>query len=128
MYAVKEPPSFVPPPGRRRGAATAAKAALAASTLAFRGAGQLWSSWPELARWEDRAEEEFGPQLADLIVVLWSLHRLGATAEGIALLQQITDAEADGESVDPVLQDILDMSFALGAAWATSQATEGEAD
>jgi hypothetical protein len=84
----------------------------------------LWRAWQRLDEWEARCDARLGAQLAEIVVRLWSLHRLGATAEGLSFLGEIDDAGLDAQVGDAFLADILTMCFSLGAAWGSADGEE----
>ena len=81
-------------------------------------AARLWDAWQALDRWEAVADDELGDTLGELLLVLWSVHRLGLTSEGQAALGELIDEEMHPTFGDALLEDLVGVSFALGAAWA----------
>lgn len=81
-------------------------------------AARLWEAWQALDRWEAAADDELGDTLGELLLVLWSVHRLGLSSEGQAALGELIDDEMHPTFGDALLQDVVGVSFALGAAWA----------
>lgn len=84
-------------------------------------AAGLWPAWKGLERWEETAADELSEPLGELIVLLWTVHRFGAASIGTALLDFVVDEELHPTIYDPVLDDIVEMAFALGAAWAAER-------
>ncbi len=83
-----------------------------------RTAARLWDAWQALDRWEEAADDELGETLGELLLVLWSLHRMGYSSEGEAALGELIDDQLQPTFGDAVLKDLVGVSFALGAAWA----------
>jgi hypothetical protein len=81
-------------------------------------ASQLQSAWNGLGYWEDMAEDELGAALGELVMLLWSIHRFGHGPFGRMMVDAVIAEVAGPAGEDPVLDDILTMTFALGAAWA----------
>jgi hypothetical protein len=81
-------------------------------------AARLWPAWKGLNRWEETIADELPELLGDLILLLWSVHRLGEGSVGGALLDAAVDEDLRPTMSDPVLDDIVQLAFALGAAWA----------
>jgi len=89
------------------------------------GAMGLWDAWQALDSWERTADDELGPTLGELLLLLWSIHRLGSSAEGRAALDDLIDENMHPTFDDPVLEDVVGVSFALGAAWADHRRMHG---
>ncbi len=81
-------------------------------------AARMWPAWKGLNRWEDTASGDFEAVLGEFILLLWSVHRFGPGDDGTALFDQIVDDGMPPTFSDPVLEDIVEVAFALGAAWA----------
>jgi hypothetical protein len=81
-------------------------------------ADQMWPAWKGLNRWEETAAEELDQVLGEFILLLWSVYRFAPSVDGPALFDQILDADLHPTFNDPVLEDIVEVAFALGAAWA----------
>jgi hypothetical protein len=87
-----------------------------AAAAALRRAGErMWPAWRSLEDWETASAAEFGESLAELVLLLWSVHRFAGT-DAVILAQEISDFGV----CDPLLQDVTEMAFALGAAWANA--------
>jgi hypothetical protein len=89
-----------------------------AVSLLRRDAADLWGAWQALDDWEATAGDELGASLGELLLVLWTVHRLGCSAEGRAALDDLIDDDMHPTFDNPLLEDIVGVSFALGAAWA----------
>jgi hypothetical protein len=83
-----------------------------------RAADQIWPAWQALEHWEETSVAELGPPFGELVLLLWSLHRFGGTEAGIVLASELLDRLPVGARLDPVLEDIVECAFALGAGWA----------
>jgi hypothetical protein len=81
-------------------------------------APQMWPAWKGLNRWEETASADFEAVLGEFILLLWSVHRFGPGDDGTALFDHIVDDNLHPTFSDPVLEDIVEVAFALGAAWA----------
>jgi hypothetical protein len=81
-------------------------------------ADQMWPAWKGLNRWEETAASELDAVLGEFILLLWSVYRFAPTQDGPALFDQILDGNLHPSFSDPVLEDIVEVAFALGAAWA----------
>jgi hypothetical protein len=86
-------------------------------------AAQMWPAWRALCRWEETSAAELGPPFGDLLVLLWAVHRFSASDAGVILVDCMLDAVADGPACDPLLADLAECAFALGAGWAEARAT-----
>jgi hypothetical protein len=84
---------------------------------------RLWPAWKGLNRWEETVASELPELLGGLILLLWSIHRLGEGSAGGALLDAAVDEDLRPTMSDPVLDDIVELAFALGAAWAEGRET-----
>jgi hypothetical protein len=82
------------------------------------GAGDLWAAWQSLDDWEAKADDELGARLAEVLLVLWTIHRIGYSPEGRAALEELIDEDLHPTFDDPLLEDVVGVCFALGAAWA----------
>jgi hypothetical protein len=89
----------------------------AASDVAA-ASGDLWAAWQSLDDWEATADDELGARLGEVLLVLWTIHRLGSSPEGQAAIDSLIDANLHPTFEDPFLEDVVGVSFALGAAWA----------
>ena len=81
-------------------------------------AERLWNACRALDSWESAVDEELGETLGEILLLLWSVHRLGVISEGQAALDELVDDELHPTFGNSVLLDIVGVSFALGAAWA----------
>jgi hypothetical protein len=82
------------------------------------GAGDLWAAWQSLDDWEAMADDELGARLGEVLLVLWTIHRIGTSPEGRAALDDLIDENLHPRFDDPLLEDVVGVCFALGAAWA----------
>ena len=82
------------------------------------GAGDLWAAWQSLDDWEATADDELGARLGEVLLVLWTIHRIGCSPEGRAALDDLIDDDLHPRFDDPLLEDVVGVCFALGAAWA----------
>jgi hypothetical protein len=82
------------------------------------GAGALWAAWQSLDDWEATADDELGARLGEVLLVLWTIHRIGSSPEGRAALDDLIDEDLHPTFDDPLLEDVVGVCFALGAAWA----------
>lgn len=94
----------------------------AATAPADAGRAALCAAWPSLDRWEQRAEASFGAEFAELVVVLWTVHRFAACPAGMAVVDALVDESMHLRERQPVLEDLASLAFALGAAWAADGA------
>ena len=85
----------------------------------------LWDAWQALDAWEATAGDELGASLGELLLVLWTVHRLGHSAEGRAALDGLIDDDMHPTFDDPLLEDVVGVCFALGAAWADRRRAHG---
>jgi hypothetical protein len=81
-------------------------------------ADNLWPAWRELGHWQESAEAELGARLPELLLVLWTLSRLSGTPESVELLFELVSEDLHPDFANDVLEDIVGVAFALGAAWA----------
>jgi len=86
---------------------------------------RLWPAWRALDEWEGLASDELGGSLGELLVLLWSVRRLLFATESLALFNEFIDEELHPEFSDPLLEDIVEVAFALGAAWANDRSRGG---
>lgn len=91
---------------------------VAHNSAAGLGSGDLWAAWQSLDDWEATADDELGTRLGEVLLVLWTIHRMGCSPEGRAALEQFIDDDLHPRFDDPLLEDVVGVSFALGAAWA----------
>jgi hypothetical protein len=91
-------------------------------------ATDLWDAWQSLDDWEATAGDELGASLGELLLVLWTVHRLGSSSEGRAALDDLIDDDLHPTFDNPLLEDVVGVSFALGAAWAARRALAHAAD
>ena len=83
-------------------------------------AASVRGAWDRLEFWEDTADDELGSGLGDLVIRLWCVHRFGDLPEVEEFItQQARDGTHGGQ--DPLLDDIVRVSFALGASWVESR-------
>ncbi len=105
--------------------------AVAAQIIAFPGtgaqwrhaAGQIWPAWRALCRWEETSATELGLPFGELVVLLWALHRFGDSDAGVVVAADLLDDLSGGGWSDPLLADVAECAFALGAGWAESRRT-----
>ncbi len=83
-------------------------------------ADMLWPAWQSLARWEETSAAELGLPFGELIVLLWSLHRFGGTEVGRIVAGELFDRLSE-DGCDPLLEDVAECAFALGAGWAEAR-------
>lgn len=83
-------------------------------------AERMWPAWRSLTTWEDRAAGEFGQLLGQLVLLLWGVHRFSGVDEPLVIYEELTDAG----TYDPLLADIAEMAFALGASWGADPGRE----
>ena len=86
---------------------------------------RLWPAWKALGRWEEAAVGEVGPEFGELVMLLWSVHRFAGSDSGIAVFDQIVDENFRLVFADPVTVDVVEVAFALGAAWGESRSPMG---
>lgn len=79
----------------------------------------LWPAWQSLARWEGTSADELGSPFGELVVLLWSLRRFGG-AEADPLAGELPGRMREG-ACDPLLEDLAECAFALGAGWAEAR-------
>lgn len=83
------------------------------------GRDELCAAWPALELWEHRAESVLGPEFAELVVVLWVVHRFAVCTSGMVVVDALLDESMQLREPQPVLEDVASLAFALGAAWAS---------
>jgi len=88
---------------------------------ASRVAGSLWPAWRGLQGWEETVDDEIGDQLGDVVLLLWAVHRFAGLEGAEVILDLVLDSEALGPGTDPILHDIVQVAFAMGASWAGSR-------
>ena len=84
-------------------------------------ADRLWSAWCGLQSWEDAVDDEMGDRLGDVVLLLWAVHRFAGVEGGEVILDSVLDGEVDPVDRDPVLHDLVQVAFAMGASWASSR-------
>lgn len=108
----------------RHGAAAASLAALQDSDELRAIADAMWPAWRTLTTWEERAAEEFGSLLGRLLLLLWAVHRFAGVDQALVVCEELVDLGA----YDPLLADIAELAFALGAAWGAECVPEPAAE
>ena len=81
-------------------------------------AARMWPAWKGLERWEEVAALELDEALGELILLLWSVHRFADSQPGAPVFDKMLDDNMHPLFADPVLVDVAELAFALGAAWA----------
>jgi hypothetical protein len=85
-------------------------------------ADELWPAWRQLMDWEDRVGASLGIDVGAHLIVLWILSRFGGSP---ALLGELIDDELLPRVADPVVEDMMAVAFALGAAWMAAGDSHG---
>lgn len=88
---------------------------------ASRVAASLWPAWRSLQGWEDAVDDEMGDQLGDVVLLLWAVHRFAGLDGAERIIESVLDGEDAPPETDPVLHDIVQVAFAMGASWAGSR-------
>jgi hypothetical protein len=81
-------------------------------------ADEMWPAWQALNRWEENVERDLGESLGELVVLLWGVHRLAGVSPGAVLVDEMLEGGLLDELLTPLVHDIVETAFALGAAWA----------
>ena len=86
----------------------------------------LWPAWRNLTQWEERIDAEFGNDLGEDMLVLWALLRFGGSRDLEGILKELVTDDLEPTFGGTLMQDIVAVAFALGAAWAGSGDEPGE--
>jgi len=81
---------------------------------------RLWPAWRNLEEWEDRVDADFGSELGGEMLVLWALLRFGGSRDLEAILNELVTDDLAPTFGSDLMEDIVAVAFALGAAWAGS--------
>jgi len=95
----------------------------AARTAAAR---RLWPAWHNVDEWEEKSSDELGARLGDLLIVLWSVRRFAVLEECETMIDDLLDEALTPGVSSPMVEDLVEFAFAIGAAWAHSQEREGD--
>lgn len=87
---------------------------------------RLWPAWRNLEEWEDRVDADFGSELGEDMLVLWALLRFGGSRDLEGLLNELVTDDLAPTFGSSLMEDIVQVAFALGAAWAGSEAASAE--
>jgi len=79
---------------------------------------RIWPAWQHLPEWEICSFDDFGPSLGSDLLVLWALYTF---SDVDVLLTELVDGEGRPTFGDPLIEDMVSIAFALGAAWAASR-------
>lgn len=78
----------------------------------------LERAWRELPQWEDAVTDSLGHGVASELLALWALSRIGPVGEeSLAILPELTQEDGLARLGGPMLRDLVQVAFSLGAAW-----------
>jgi hypothetical protein len=81
-------------------------------------AAEFWPAWCDLTEFEDLVSDLLGADVGAHVLVLWALSRFGGSP---AMLNELIDDDVLPQFGDVLLEDMVEVAFALGAAWAAKR-------
>ncbi len=80
----------------------------------------LWPAWSAMANSELSVYDRLGEDLGEKLLVLWAISRFGDSGPDAPGLAELVDEHGRPRFGDPLVEDMMLASFALGASWAAA--------